>query len=209
DRRDPDARRGEVEGGRVGAVVGGEDDGPAARDDGVTVEVRAGRGGQHHARAVVVGEGQGTLVGAGREHHAVGADAPDAFAGDVVRGFGAEVAGAPLDGEEVVVVVVAEHGGTAQYTHLGGVLQPGRGRRRPVEVFARAEQAAARLRPVVGEDDACAAVRRRCRRREAGRARADDQQIAVGVHRVVAGGGGVGGQAALAGEAGGDQADAW
>ena len=39
-------------------------------------------------------------MGAGREDDAAGADAPDAFPGDVVGGRSAEVVGAALDGEE-------------------------------------------------------------------------------------------------------------
>lgn len=205
DRRDVQSRRRQVECGGVGAVVGREHDRVTAGQNGVPVEVGPGRGRQHHARAVVVAECERALVGAGREDHAPGADPPDALAGDVVRGRGAEVVGPALDGEDVVVVVVAEDGGAAQDAHLGVGFEPRARRLHPVEVFAGAEQAAAGFRLVVGEDDACAAVRRGRRGREAGRARADDQQLAVGVHGVVAGGVGFGGEAALAGEAARDQ----
>lgn len=145
-------------------------------------------------------------MGSGREDHAPGADPPDTLAGDLLRGLGAEVVGAALDGEEVVVVVVAEDGGARQNAYLGGGFELCARRLHPVEVVAGAEQAAAGFRLVVGEDDAGAAPCRRRRGREAGRARADDQQVAVGVYGVVAGGVRFGGQAALAGEAGRDEA---
>src|SRR5207249_4876096 len=124
----------------------------------------------------------------------------------VLRGMGAKVVGAALNGEEVVVVVVPEDGGTAQHADLGGGLQPGAQLGGPVEEFAGAEEAAAEFGAVVGEDDAGAAARRGRCRREAGGAGADDQQVAVGVYGVVAGGIRLRGKAALAGKAGGYQA---
>ncbi len=206
DRHDVHARRGEVQRCRVGAVVGGEDDRVAAGQHTVAVDVGAGRGGEHHAGAVVVRERQRALVGAGGQDDATRADAPDALAGDVLGGVGTEVVGTAFDGEEVVVVVVAEDGGTAQDAHLGGGVELPGDAAHPVEVFGRAQEAAAQFRLVVGEDDTGSAAGGGGRRGEAGRSRADDQQVAVGVYGVVAGGVRFGGEASLAGEAARDQA---
>ena len=55
----------------------------------MAVQVGAGGGGQHHAGAVVVREGEGALMGAGGEDDPAGADAVDAF-GVFVRRFRVE-----------------------------------------------------------------------------------------------------------------------
>ena len=82
-------------------------------------------------------------MGAGGEDDAAGADAVDAFAGDVRRGVGAEVVGAAFDGQEAVVVVVTEDGGAAQDPDVGGSVEERRGFRDPVEEFTGAEETAA------------------------------------------------------------------
>ena len=76
DRRDLDACGGELGQHRVRAVVGGGDDDAGSGRDAVPVEVGADRRGQHDAGAVVVGEHQRALVGAGGDDHLLGPDVP-------------------------------------------------------------------------------------------------------------------------------------
>ncbi len=90
----------QVRGDRVGRVVGGEDRDPRPGEDAVVAQIgRRGRG-QHDARAVVTGEHDRALDGAGREDDPPGADVPQpALDG---RGGGA------LGDDDVAVVVDAE-----------------------------------------------------------------------------------------------------
>ncbi len=119
DRVDPHARVVQIERGEVGAVVGGEHDGLLADLDSVAVQEGAGAVGKHDARPVVVGEHDGTLVGAGRDHDAAGPDPPHPLTADRGGCLGAEVIGAPLQRQHEPVVVVAECGGALQVQHVG------------------------------------------------------------------------------------------
>ena len=113
--------------------------------------------------------------------------------------------GDPLDGGQVVVIVVTDHGRARQQPDIVPVLQFFSDGRRPVrarrivDALAAAQQAAAKGRLLVGQDDPRAGGRCRPRGGEAGRTAADDQHVAMGVHLVVAVGVGLLGRAAHAG----------
>jgi hypothetical protein len=146
DRLHPDTRSVQVEGRVVGGVVRGEDDGLATGQDAVAVQERPGRAGQHDAGAVVVGEHDRALVGSGRHDDRPRPDAPHPLTRDVPRRRGAEVVGAPLEGQDETVVVTAEGGGALQVQHLGAgrqlrdrVRHPGR-RRSAVQVVGARQQ---------------------------------------------------------------------
>ncbi|GAB3887858.1 hypothetical protein GCM10027612_27380 [Microbispora bryophytorum subsp. camponoti] len=149
---------------------------------------------------------------AGRQHHAPGPDPPHALARHIGGGRGTQVVRPALDRDDVVVVVVAEDRGAAQHAHLRQGGQRGHLLGRPlaarpaVERLGRAEQAAARLGPLVGEDHPGPGPRGDARGGDAGRSRADDEHVAVRVHGVVARRVGPVGQPALSRQARGDQA---
>lgn len=212
DRGDLDTGVGEVERRGVRAVVGGEHDRPRPRKHAVVIRVGAGRAGQHHAGQVVPGEGDEPLVAAGGQHHTPGPDAPDALARHVGGGRRAQVVGPALHRDDVVVVVVADDRGAAQHAYVrqggqrGDLLGRPLAAGRAVERLGRAEEAAARLGPLVGEDHPRTGPRRHARGGDAGRSRADHEHVAVGVHRVVTRRVGPVGQPALSRQAGGDQA---
>ncbi len=121
----PHARAVQVEGGVVGAVVRGEDDGLATGEHAVAVQERPGGAGEHDARTVVVGEDDRTLVGSGRDDDRAGPDAPHPLAGEVLGRGRPEVVGTPLERQHEAVVVAAEGGGPLQVQHLRVVGQFG------------------------------------------------------------------------------------
>ena len=195
-RGDVDAGGLQVERALVGAVVVGGDHGAAAGADGVTMDIGRDRRRQHDARAVVVGEQQRPLAGAGGEHHAARAHLPQLFAGGAALGRG-QVIGEPLaDGQEIVVVV-AEHGAARQQRDLGqrGELgeRGGNPRRGVGAVDARGpgQGLAAELGLLVGEYHPRAGAPRHQRRGDPRDAAAGDQHIAVRVAMLVAIGVGV------------------
>ena len=130
---DLDAGGLQVRSQRVGAVIGGADDNAPAGRDGVTVEVSADRRGEHDAGAVVVLEDQRAFVGAGSNHHLVGAHVPDPLAGHAGGGGAGQVVGAVLDGDDVVGVVGTEGGGAVQDGALGSGNQFGLNVRHPFQ----------------------------------------------------------------------------
>ncbi|MNV42541.1 hypothetical protein D3C71_1342200 [compost metagenome] len=162
-----------------------------ARCHAVTTYVSRDSAGQHVARHVVVAVDQWTLVSAGRQNHTLGANAVNALTYLANRCAVAKVIGEALvNGQEVVVVVTVDRG-ARQQQHVRGVLQFGDdagdplGRRLAVEAFAGVEQAAAELFLFVSQNHTGTAARSRQCSRQAGRASADDQHVAVLVHVVV------------------------
>ena len=119
DGTDPDTGMVQVDRGVVGAVVGGEHHHVAARQHPVAVQVGAGRTGEHDARPVVVREHHGPLMSPGCDHDRLRAEPPDPLPGKIFRCMGAEVIGAPLEGEYEAVVVAAERGGALQVQYVG------------------------------------------------------------------------------------------
>ncbi len=193
-----------VQGHAVGVVVVGGEHQLLARRHAVAAHVGGDRAGQHVARQVVVGVHQRPLVGAGGEHHALGAHAVHAVAHLAQRRGFAEVVGEALvDGEEVVVVV-AVHRGARQQHDFRQRLQLGQHLRHPfggglaVEGLAGVQQAAAELFLLVGQDHPGAGARGSQGRGQAGGAGADHQHVAVAVHPVVAVRVDLGGRAAQA-----------
>ncbi len=112
-------RVGQVEGRRIGAVVGGEHHRRAPDHHAVAVQECSCTVRQHDSGQVVVGEHDGPLVGTGCDEHMAGANTPHPLTGQPGRGGVAEVVGAPLEGEHEAVVVVTERGGALQVSHLG------------------------------------------------------------------------------------------
>ena len=181
-----------VQRGAVGVVVVGRQHQLAARGHAVAAYVGGHGTGQHVARQVVVAVHQRALVGAGSQHHALGADAVYAVAYLADRGAVAEVVGEALvDGKEVMVVVAVDRG-TWQQGHFRQAFQLFHhgadpiGSRLAVEGFAGVEQAAAELFLLVSQDHAGTAAGCGQCSGQAGRASADDQHVAVLVHVVVA-----------------------
>ncbi len=180
-----------VQGHAIGMVVVGAQHQFLARCHAVATHVGGHRTGQHVARHVVVAVDQRTLAGAGRQDHALGADAVDALA-DLADGRSiTEVVGkALMDGQEVMVVVTV-HRGARQQHHFWHRAQFSHRRSDPfdrrlaVQALAGVEQAAAELFLLIGQDDARTAAGRGQCGGQAGRASADDQHVAVAVHVVV------------------------
>ena len=109
---------GEVSGGGVGAVVGGEHDHPAADRNPVAVQVGAGSPGEQDAGTVVVGEHDRAFVGAGGQDDLGGPEPPDPMPGNTGRCV-VEVVGAALHGADRTVVVDPERVGPGQHLHVG------------------------------------------------------------------------------------------
>jgi hypothetical protein len=129
-------------------------------------------------------------VRAGGQHDLAGPDVPDPLPGHALRGGVGQVVGAMLDGEHVVVVVVAEGGGAGQDDHLrrgrqfrGDPRHPVQGRGAVDGLVAAGQQRAAELRLLVDEDDARPGAGGHRRRGQAGRTGADDED--VGVHELL------------------------
>ena len=83
DHRYRQPRLAQRDGGQVGAVVGGDDDGAIPRRDAEVHHIVAHRPGQHHAGDVVSGEGDRAFDGPGGGDYFSRANAPEAFAGAV------------------------------------------------------------------------------------------------------------------------------
>ncbi|MNF69496.1 hypothetical protein D3C84_513820 [compost metagenome] len=181
-----------VEDHAVGIVVGGRQHQLAARCHAVATHIGGDSIGEHVARHVVVGIHQRPFVGAGGQHHTLGTHAMHALAYlPHGRDFAEVIGEALVDGEEVVVVVAVDRGARQQgdFRHL---LQFGDGLGRPVagrlavEGFAGAQQAAAELFLLVGEDYPRTATPGGQCGGQTGGAAADHQHVAVLVHVVVA-----------------------
>ena len=205
------ARAVQVEGGVVGAVVRGEDDGLATGQHAVAVQERPGGAGEHDARAVVVGEDDRSLVCARRKDDGAGPETPHPLPGQVLGRGRSEVVGAPLEREDETVVVAAESGGALQVQDLrvagefgdrgGDPLQ----RRSVVEPVGARQQRAAGLGLLVDERDAGPGPGGgECGGQPRGSG-PHDQHVDVVVDGVVAGGVGNLGESTLPWQAVGDQ----
>ena len=109
----------------VGAIVVGENHRLPTRQHGVTPDVGGDGRRQHHTRQVVVGKDQGTLMGASGQHHLLGAYLPQPLAHWRHATF--KVVATALGQRQKVVVLVAEHRGSAQNLDLGHGAQPTQG----------------------------------------------------------------------------------
>ena len=172
ERHDAHAGVGEVDRRLIGAVVRGEEDRALTDFDGIAIQVRLRRRGEHDAGPVVVGEHQGPLYRPRRQHHLPGAHLPQALTRQLGRRRGAEVVGDALDDSQIVVIVIPEHRGARQQAHVGARRQFVNRVGDPVErrstrdLGPEAQQRTAQFALLVGEDDARAGARRRERRRE-------------------------------------------
>ena len=174
----------------VGVVVGGEQHQLVAGRHGISVEIGGDGRCQHDARQVVVGEHQGALDGAGREYRLPRANAMQTLTG--TRGVhGWQVVGTSLQYGEEVVIVIAAHRGARQQGRVwarrefgDGVLHPVRSAP-AVNGGSPAEQAAAELPLLVGDESAGAGSGGFQGGGEAGGTRADHQHVAVLIQLVV------------------------
>ena len=186
----------------VGVVVVGEEHRALARQRRMVVEVALRRRGQHDPGAVVVGEDQRALVGAGGEHHAARLDVPQALAAHVGGRARPQMVGAALQRAQRVVVVVTEErraGENAHLRHGGEALcrRPGPGRAvRAIDPVAEADQRAAERRLLVHEQDPRAGLAGGERRGDSRRPAAHHEHVAVNRHLVVGVGIGCFGRAA-------------
>ncbi len=175
----------------VGVIVVGRQHQFLARCHAITTHVSRDSASQHVARHVVVAVDQWTLMSAGREYDALGANTVDALTHLANRCAVAEVIGEALvNGQEVVIVVTVDRG-ARQQQHVRGVLQLGDNAGDPfhgrfaVEAFAGVEQAATELFLFVRQDHPGTAARSSQGCRQTSRAGADDQHVTVLVHVVV------------------------
>ena len=181
-----------VEHHAVGVIVVGRQHQLLARGHTITAHVGGHRIGEHIARHVVVGVNQRPLVGTGGQHHTRGTHAVHTLAHHPHwRDFTQVIGQALVNGEEVVVVVTVDRGARQQgdFRHagqFGNHLRGPVGGRFSVEGFAGAEQAAAELFLLIGENHPRTAACSRQRGGQARRASADHQYVAVLVHVVVA-----------------------
>ena len=76
---------GEGEGCAIGVIVAGGDHRLAAGHHAIAVDIGPHGLGQHDARPVITGKGQGPLNGPGRQHHPFGAHPPKALRGLAVQ----------------------------------------------------------------------------------------------------------------------------
>jgi hypothetical protein len=177
----------QVERRAVSAVVVGEHHGARSQANAMTRGVaRHGRG-QHHARAVVVGEHQRALDGTRSQNHLARPHAPHTLAHrPALRQR--QVIGEALRDREEVAVVVAEDGAAREEPHVGHrgelherLLQPLR-RRDAVEHAMRvAEQRAAQLGLLVRHDHALARAAGLERGLQAGTPATGHQHVAPGI----------------------------
>jgi hypothetical protein len=198
DRRDLDSRARERHRRLVAGVVRAEHHGSLARQHAEPVGVQHRRGGEHHARQIVAGEADRTLVGARREHHPAGAH--------VVHTLDRRASFVYEDG---AVVVDAQGGSVGEHRDVRGARERSTRRRDPgerrlsVDLVAGGD-GAAQPRPLVHDQHPVAGMRRLERRAQAGDARSDHDRLDV--HVPVPGDRGsgvVGGQPADAGSRGG------
>ena len=161
---DGPARVGDVARRLVSRVVVGEEHRAPAGQRRVVVEIALRRRGQQDPGAVVVGEDQRPLVGAGGEHHAARLDGPEALAARAGGRTRPQMVAAPLQRAQRVVVVVAEERGAGEHAHLRHGGEPRGSRVRPgravgaVDAVAEARQRAAERRLLVHQHHVRAAL---------------------------------------------------
>src|SRR5579864_3505753 len=100
------AVRSEIDRGLVGGVIVGEHHGTIAGTNRVSIDVAASGGGQHHTGKVVVAEGDGALMSAGRQDDPTCSQMPDTLAR--LASSGRAMIRDTLYYADLVVIVVAE-----------------------------------------------------------------------------------------------------
>ena len=151
------------------------------------IEIHAGGRSQHDAGAVIVGENQMALDGAGRQNHLFGANLPEPLARQIGIGPRAMV-GHTLGQRHHVVGVIAECGRARQQGDIfhrcqfgNGFGHPFTGRPAANGCFAFGEQPATHRSAFICEDDPLAGFGRCLCRHQAACAATDDQQVAMGI----------------------------
>ena len=179
-----DTSASKIDCGAVGVVAGSEDD-ELLGHEAEAVQEAADAGREHDARAVVVGEDQRALGGAGGDDELVRANLPHAAQGTSVALRLGQVLGDALHQRHGSLIAVVEGGRTREDRHVGvgaqtrlDVGDPARGRL-VVDQLLAAEQRTAEVRMIVDEDHAGASIGRGLRGTEASRAGADDEHVAV------------------------------
>ncbi|RMP52909.1 hypothetical protein ALQ20_05460 [Pseudomonas syringae pv. atrofaciens] len=172
-------------------VVGGKHQ-FLARCHAITTDVSRYGTGQHVAGHIVVAVDQRTLVSTRGQHHTFGTYPVHALADHADRRAITQVVGEALvDGQEIVIVIAIDRG-TWQQGDVAQAFQLGDDRRHPfsggfaVEAFTAVEQAAAELFLFIGNDHSGTAATCCQGSGQTGRARTDDQHVAVLVHCIVA-----------------------
>jgi hypothetical protein len=103
-----------VQGGLVGGVIIREHHDLPARQHSVAIDVGPHGPRQHDSRPIIVREHEGALNRACRQHRLFCPDPPQPLAGHIGAGARRLVVRDPLQGNEVIVVVVAGAGGSGQ-----------------------------------------------------------------------------------------------
>ena len=172
------------EGGLIGAVVVGEDDGVLAGSDAETAQIGQGGTGHHHARLVIAGQSDQALARAGRQHDLPGPEGAVALANLVLAGL-SPVVGDLLQRSEQVVVVIAEDIGPRQDLDVRQRRQRSEHLGMPGLVLRADQQAAADQGITFAKDDARPGFACGAGGREARGARTDHQHVAMRMHRLV------------------------
>ena len=146
------------------------------------MEVAPNGGSQHDAGAIVVRKDDGPFVSPGGQHNLPGSHVPQSC-GSRRR--------ATLHDQDVLVVVIRDGGGASQQADFCHRLETIHGRlypvhrRRAIDVVVGAEQGAAKLAAVIGDEDARATPSGGKRGSQTGGSPADDQHVTVHVPFVV------------------------
>ena len=174
---------GELAGGGIDGVVIGEKDGAAARQHGIAVDEGGDGARQHDARPVIAGKDQRALMRAGRQHHTAGADMPYALARPAGAFRRRKAFRQPLGQRNEIMVVIAEgRGAGQQQRRCAGQHPPGPCRAVfGPDALGTVQQRAAEIRALVRQHDARAGRRARMGSRDARRAAADHEDVAMGV----------------------------
>ena len=95
---------GHIEGRLIGRVIVGEEDGAFFRGHREAVGVTAHGGGQHHAGAVIVGEHQRALDGAGRQNDGLAGERDQDLPGLALLRIGTKMVTALDEHGEIAVI---------------------------------------------------------------------------------------------------------
>ena len=165
-----------------GGVVVAEENDALAQGQAIAVTVLPHRTGEHDAGPVVVGKHQRPFQGAGGQHHAPGADAPEDLPRCCAVRARPQMIPHPLQGGQQVVIVVSVDRGPGHQGQVrapGDALQPA-GQPGPVRrIRARQQAAAGFLLLVQQQHPAARILRRRQRRFQARAAGAHDHHLRV------------------------------
>ena len=190
-RNNGEARIEPIQRNAVGMIVVGRQQQLFTRCHAVATHVGRHRTREHIARHIVVAIHQRTLARTGGQHHTLGTHTVDTLTHHANRRTITEMVGETLvNGQEVMVVVTVD-GGAGQQHHVRQGFQFGNDAGNPfsgrlaVEAFARIEQRTTELFLLVGDDHTGTAARSGQRSREARRACAHDQHVAMTVEVVI------------------------